>query len=293
MRQAHPQQSDAPSASDGQTIARACSLIRLVAHAGPAGIRLTDLAREAGLATSTAHRVVKTLLEQGMLSHLPGSRRLSLSLDLFALAAVAANPSSLQEVSRPSLLRLTSATGDSVFLMTRSGFDAICVDRIFGRYPLWTSPSNLGVGLRHPLGHSGSGMAILSCLPHIEQQEILRANLAELIQSGARDFGSIQTGLIHGKREGFVICLPTREARAAGIAAPILNKVGTAVGALCICGQRDRFSADRIELLSPLLKQEVAGIQLQLNGLSESTNSVGIRSSEQLALGNLRQPSNH
>lgn len=267
-----------PTRTDGQTIARACALIRMVAAAGPGGIRLADLAAEAGLAKSTTHRLAKTLLDQGMLSYLPGTRRYSLSLELFAMAAVAANPESLQEVTRPSLMRLTSATGDSVFLMARTGFDVVCLDRIIGRHPLWTSPSNLGVGLQHPLGYSGSGMAVLSRLPFSEQEEVIRCNLEALQESCNTDYATLRQEMERGRSQGYVMCFPVREVNAAGIASAIVDKRGKAVGAICIAGRRERFTEERIDLILPLLRREIDTIQLQLNSLADVIGSAdGLR----------------
>jgi DNA-binding IclR family transcriptional regulator len=46
-----------------------------------------------------------------------------------------ARPAGLRERCRPALLRLGASLGDSVFLLVRAGFDAMCLDRWEGPFP--------------------------------------------------------------------------------------------------------------------------------------------------------------
>lgn len=72
------------------------------------------------------------------------SKRYRLSLDFFALAAKAGQTGNLRDVVRPSLLRLSASLGDSLFLLARSGFDAVCLDRSEGPYPIRTFTGDIG-----------------------------------------------------------------------------------------------------------------------------------------------------
>lgn len=103
------------------------------------------------------------------------SKRYRLSLDFFALAARAGNTGNLRELVRPSLLRLSGSLGDSFFLLARSGFDAICLDRSEGPFPIRTFTGDIGgrVAL-------GVGQGSLAFLPEDERDTVIHYNLPRL-----------------------------------------------------------------------------------------------------------------
>src|SRR6266571_3377350 len=64
---------------------------------------------------------------------------------------------------RPALLRLSASLGDTIFLLVRSGFDAICLDRSEGPFPIRSFTGDIGG--RVALGIGQGAMAILAHLP--------------------------------------------------------------------------------------------------------------------------------
>ena len=89
------------------------------------GLRLKDLADAAGLPRPTTHRILAEPDGRGMVERDAGGKLYRLGLDLFVLAARAGNPMNLRELCRPALLRLTGSLGETIFLLVRSGFDAV------------------------------------------------------------------------------------------------------------------------------------------------------------------------
>ena len=65
----------------------------------------------------------------------PATRLYRLSLDFFTLAAKAGNAMDLRALCRPALLRLCASLGDTIFLLVRSGFEVVCLDRSEGPFP--------------------------------------------------------------------------------------------------------------------------------------------------------------
>ena len=111
-----------------QTVDRALGLLRLIA-AGPAeGLRLSDMAAQAGLDPATAHRLMTSLVRNGFADQAAATRRYTLGLKVYSLAAAASNRHDPVAVARAALLRLSGATGDTATLCLRSGLDLVCVD---------------------------------------------------------------------------------------------------------------------------------------------------------------------
>src|SRR5215216_6046770 len=103
-------------------LSRSVRLLRLLAEQGPGGARLTTLAAEARLPRPTVHRLLRALNDQQLVAFDSGTKRYTLGVDLFLLAARAGNPMGLRDLCRPVLLRLTASLGETLFLMVRSGY---------------------------------------------------------------------------------------------------------------------------------------------------------------------------
>src|ERR1700758_602029 len=118
------------------SLPRAVALLRALAAGGGEGTRLTKAAETAGLTPASAHRLLRMLIDEGLVEQDARSKYYRLSIEFFSLAARGGNPSNLREVCRPVLLRLSAALGDTVFLLVRSGYDAVCLDRCEGPVPI-------------------------------------------------------------------------------------------------------------------------------------------------------------
>ena len=159
-------------------VSRLFAVLRALGDCGGEGEKVSQLAQRVGLAQPTTHRLLRSLIEEGMVDQCATSKRYRLSLDFFALAAKAGQAGNLRDVVRPSLLRLSASLGDSLFLLARSGFDAVCLDRSEGPYPIRTFTGDIGG--RVALGVGQGSLAILAFLPEEERDEVIRYNLPRL-----------------------------------------------------------------------------------------------------------------
>jgi DNA-binding IclR family transcriptional regulator len=153
-RRAPPQSTD-PAVSGTQSIERAVTVLRVLASRGRHGMPLAEIARHASLNRPTVHRILKCLCAQGATARDPDSRRYYLGQLVFELGLAASPQFTLNELCRPALLRLADRTGDTVFLTLRSGYDAVCIDRREGSFPIRALV--LDVGTRRPLGVGAGG----------------------------------------------------------------------------------------------------------------------------------------
>jgi len=88
-----------------QAIRRAVTLVREVS-ASRGGASLTDLAAAAGLTQPTAHRVLRALVDEGLLTKHPATCRYTLGPLLFELGLAASPRIDLRPLARPALLPL-------------------------------------------------------------------------------------------------------------------------------------------------------------------------------------------
>ncbi|MCH3857673.1 hypothetical protein LZB78_09810, partial [Campylobacter jejuni] len=83
------------------------------------------------------------------------------------------------------MLRLSGMLNDTIFLLVRSGFDAVCLDRIDGAFPVRSHTGDIGG--RVPLGLGQGGLLLLANLPEAEREEVLRFNIPRLHHLGFVD----------------------------------------------------------------------------------------------------------
>lgn len=245
------------------SLPRAFAVLRHLAHAEAQGARVTQIAKAIGLTQATVHRLLQGLIAEGMVEQCERSKHYRLGLEFFALAARAGNPSDLRSLCRPALLRLCASVGDTIFLLVRSGFDAICLDRGEGPFPIRSFTGD--VGGRVALGTGQGALAILAYLPVHEREEVIRYNLPRLRDFGLFDEVYLRTEIERVRALGYADRNTGLLDGMAGVAVPILDREGRGVAALSVGTIAGRLSPERLPTVVALLQREAQAIGPKIN----------------------------
>lgn len=254
-------------------LARAFGLLRLLGDSGPGGVRLTEIANRAGLPRPSVHRMLRALAAEGAVSFDARSKRYTLGLGLFVLAARAGDTLGLRDLARPTLLRLTASLGETLFLLVHNGYDAICIERSAGSLPIRSFTGDIGG--RVPLGIGQGSTAILAFLPPAEQDEVIRHNLPRISDIGGPDEATLRAELAAVRRDGYCGGAAGLIPGMAGLGAPIFDQDGRAVAAISIGTTTDRLTPDRRAVMAEMLKREAAGIGRGINPFDPSLRRAG------------------
>ncbi len=246
-------------------LGRGVAVIRALAASSGAGLRLTELATQVGLPQATVHRILKALTAEGFVEQPEGGKAYRLSVDFFALAASAGGRhSTLKSLCRPAMLRLTGMLNDTTFLLVRSGFDAICVDRVDGPFPIRSYTGDIGG--RVPLGIGQGGLLMLALLPDAECDEIIRFNVPRLQSLGYVDEIYLRTQIERTRNMGYAANLgPGPILGMAGVSVPILDQQGYPVAALSIGTLAERVNEERLPQIVKVLMREAKTVSEKLN----------------------------
>lgn len=248
------------------SLQRGLRLIRILSSDGGADRRLIDLAEAAGLTQATAHRLLNLLVLEGFVEKVTATRRYRLALDFFALAAQAGSGAgNIREICRPTLLRLSARLGDTVFLMVRSGFDAICLDRCDGPIPVGSLTGDIGGKV--PLGVGQGSLCILAHLDEAEREEVIRNNLPRMTQYGFMDEVYLRLEIDRVRENGYAMRADRMIPGVAGIGVPILDRAGRAVGAISISTLTEQATPERLPALVAILKAEADAVGAKVNPL--------------------------
>lgn len=242
---------------------RIFSILRALGQHQSEGVRVTHLAKTLGLTQASCHRLLQSLMQEGVVEQDGASKLYRLSLDLFCLAAQAAAGNDLRTLARPALLRLNASLSDTVLLMVRSGFDAVCLDRVEGQYPIRTFTGD--VGGRVALGVGQGSLVILANLPSAEQEEVLRYNLPRIQHYNVYDEVYLRNAVRQARALGYSAKTDGLLEGMAGIAVPVFDGNGRVVAALSIGTHVARLSDERLPIVRDMLLREARQLSALIN----------------------------
>jgi DNA-binding IclR family transcriptional regulator len=260
-------QSPRPRRTGTQTVDRSFQILKEIAARNARGITMPEIAATLGLHRTTVHRMLQCLIRNGAVRQGSGTRQFFLG-PLVAELTIAAQPQvDLRTLFAPAVSRVAEQTGDTTFLIQRSGNDAVCIDRRLGSYPIRTVV--VEVGTRRPLGIGAGSLAILSALPEPDAERIARENARQL-----RLYDRSVDGLLKA----------ARSARKAGYAAgpvygvdgamsmgvPVLDMHAVPVAGLSVAAIATRMTRSRQNTLLKVLRNEAR----QMTELLRETNIV-------------------
>lgn len=242
---------------------RAFALIRALGESEAQGSRVTALAKAVGLTQATVHRLLQGLIAEGVVEQDESTKRYRLSVEFFAMAAQAGNPSGMRTLCRPALLRLCASLGDTIFLLVKSSFDAVCLDMCEGPFPIRSFTGDIGG--RVALGVGQGSLAILAFQPEAEREEIIRFNVPRLRSYGVLDEVYLRTEIERVRKLGYAGRNTGVLEGMAGVAVPIFDRNDRAVGALSVGTLSARLTEDRLPTVVELLKRQAEIIGPQTN----------------------------
>jgi DNA-binding IclR family transcriptional regulator len=245
------------------SLRRGVKFLRALASADASGTRLIDLANLVGCNQPTAHRALQDLMAEGLVEQVPGSKRYRLGLEFFTLAASANKGSGLRDLARPVLLRLSATLSDTVFLLVRSVYDAVCLDRVEGPFPIRSFTGDIGGKV--PLGLGQGGVVILAHLPEDEREAVIRYNMPRLLDRGYLDEAAFRSVLVKTRQDGFVTFNSGLIPGMAGVAVPVFDARGYVIAAISIGTLSDRLKDDRLSFVVSILKAEAEQLSKQVN----------------------------
>lgn len=242
-----------------QSLDRAVAILRCF-DAQHAAIGISELARRAGLSTSTTHRLLGSMTANRLLAQGP-DRRYRLGPLLLQLGRSGALPSSLRDVARPLMVELRDAVDETVALheLLPSGERAV-IDQVESRQELRRTYTDIGVPIA--LVHGAPGKAMLATLPWARQQAELATPIEAVTELTVTDPGDLAEELARCRRRGYATSDAERTPGIRAVAAPVFDHSGRAVGALGLSVPTVRMDDERVAELGGAGRRDgVAGLR--------------------------------
>lgn len=232
-------------------VARVAALLRAVGAAESPGASTTELARATGLARPTAHRLLTSLAEEGLLDRDPSTGAWALGPEMYLLGSAAAGRYDITRPARKIVHELAAVSGESAFLSTRRGDETVCLIREDGSFPLRSHV--LYEGLRLPLGVASAGLVILAHLPDREVAEYLGRTDLEPEWGPSHSRAELEHRIVATRTTGYAVNPALLVEGSWGIGAAVFDRAGAPAWALSLTGVETRFKPERHHQLGTLL----------------------------------------
>ena len=223
---------------------------------------VTEAARTLGLGKSTAHRLLSTLTQEGLLERDSRSGVYRLGLSMYVLGRSVSTYSVLHEVCVPVMDQLRAATKGTVQVSVLDGRDAVYVERretaatlrLFGR-----------VGHRLAANCTGSGKVLLAYLPPAQLDALMDGwELPRRTANSIVDPTELLAELERIRKRGWAENLDEAEMGVASVASPIRDESGTVVAAISLVVPSRDLSADALRRYSRPCVDAAAAISRRL-----------------------------
>lgn len=220
---------------------KATQILDLVAES-PDEATLTAIAQRLGQPRSSTHRLLSELVQLGLLfrvgsaNYVPGPR-------LARWGEAASTMSDVVRISKPTMVRLRDAVGESVHLYVRQRDRRVCVSAVEGRYELRHFTE---VGRPLPLSVGASGKLLLAYADPTTQSQELRRVAKEPLTPRALAADHLADQLEEIRRTGWAVSFGEREEGLAAAAVPIRSRAGTVDATLTISGPTARLTEERL-----------------------------------------------
>lgn len=213
---------------------------------------ISQLARELGLAKSTVHRMLTTLVSTGFVIKNPETHRYHLSARLLHLGHTVISQHPVYHQAKPVLHKLVRQTGETAHLSILKGVEVIYLYKVECQHPV-RLPSY--VGLTNPAFCTASGQAILAYHPE-KVEQVLTQGLSAYTPHTPATREALMGKLAKVREKGVAISIEELEEGVYSIAAPIFdpnqNKV---IAAISIAGPTQRLTAEKLPVLVSYVKQ--------------------------------------
>jgi IclR family acetate operon transcriptional repressor len=243
-----------------QTIGRALAILGLLRES-KGGLALTEVSRSLSLHMSTAHRILRALVNAGYVTQ-NAEERYRLGREAHLLGQAAQRELGF-DIVMPLLEDVAHRTGESANLVMRDGSEAVVVLRIESTQPLrFTQP----IGTRIPLHCTSTGKALLAFSPDPAKEVEALGDLERFTPDTITSRSELLSDLEAIRQRGYSTNVGERVRGVCGVAAPVLGNRGELIAAVAVQGPDIRMPTDRLEELGRLMIESAKEIAHMVPG---------------------------
>ncbi|HIE62212.1 MAG: IclR family transcriptional regulator [Actinobacteria bacterium] len=237
----------AVGASPVESVDRA--LVLLTALRDGEVLSVTDAAARLGVAPSTAHRLLTSLVHRDF-AFQDRDRRYRRGPALLAPRSEPFTLSSVRSLAHPVLEQLHDRLGETVQIMVRHGQNIRFLDGIECELPLRVG---VRVGDEMPAHCSAGGKAILAAMSTADLDRLYARGLPDWPTARYRDLSALKRHLTRVRRQGYGVNVEETEQGVSGVGVAVCDRLDRPIVALTVAVPSSRFARDQIDEMRDVL----------------------------------------
>ncbi|WP_316980295.1 IclR family transcriptional regulator [Shumkonia mesophila] len=225
-------------------------------------LSVAEIAARIGIPRATAHRIVATLQEAGLLERERERDHYRLGLKLFEYGTIVLSNMDLHREANPFVEALTKVSGEAVHLCVFDGMQTTIIDRT---EPERSQRHNTIVVLEASPAHcTSTGKVALAFQGEEVIRKVIAMGLRRYTANTITDPESLLNELDLIRRRGYAIDNEEKDVGIRCVGAPIRNLSGRVFAAMSVSGPARRITPARTEQLAPMVMHYAGAISAQL-----------------------------
>lgn len=236
--------------NDIKSIVKASKIIDVIAFERKP-LSLSELSNRLGMAKSTLHGLLSTLVNIHYLEQEQDTGRYKLGIQLFELGSQIANTWNEKEIAKSYMEKLVEKTGETVHLAMLSNGEVLYVEKqeAYSSIRIATAP-----GAKLPVHCTGVGKVLLAYSSAQEIDEILKGyELSPHTEYTITNKGDLLSELQRIRRQGYAYDNQEFVDGLRCVSAPIFNHTNRVIFSLSVSGPLYRMQDEQIEKYRELL----------------------------------------
>jgi IclR family transcriptional regulator, KDG regulon repressor len=226
---------------------------------GRGRVTVADICEAQSLPRSTVYRILAAACDEGILQQDIEPAVYTAGPELRRLTNVLLAKLDIRQVALPIMTSLARATTHSIYLMTRSKFEAVCIEMVEGSDGLRLS---VGLGTSRLLHCSGIAKVFLPCLGEEEIEQYLRQKLPSFTDATITSAKAIRREIEATRRQGYGISSGEFALGARSLGFPIRDFRGDVVAGLGIGGSMSKLSDRELPKIVTAMQEGAEAISI-------------------------------
>ncbi|MEB3101522.1 IclR family transcriptional regulator [Ferviditalea candida] len=237
--------------SSASSLENALQLLKMFTMDEPE-LRLSEIAEKLGVAASTAHRLVNTLVAEGFVVKDPRTNMYRLGASILAFGKMITAQIKLYREALPILQELVNKSNETAHIGILDQTDTVYLHKIECSHPVRLLSHS---GKRNPAYCTGTGQLILAYQDERTVNRVIERGLVRKTPKTITRPDEFLSLLNTIRKQGFAIASEQLHEGVTSIAAPIRDLSGQVVASVAVVGPVQRITTARIRPLTHLVVQ--------------------------------------
>jgi DNA-binding IclR family transcriptional regulator len=242
-----------------ESVGRALRLLTVVAERG--SVSVSGAAEHLGVARSTAHRMLSTLLAEGFVRQDPVAKTYGPGRRMLEVGLSALRNLDVRSAARPQLEQLRDELGETVHLVLLEGTHILFVDSVESNRAVRVGSRT---GMQMAAHCTAAGKAILAALPPAALEEYLAAMPPALTPNSLTDDAAVRAAIAEVAERGWATNFEESEDGLSAVAVAIPEPSGIARSSITVSLPAERLPRERAPEIAEAAMQaaQVVGARL-------------------------------